>query len=277
MEEQIKEFLSVTFFKNGYGSGCGYGSGYGNGHGNGDGSGDGDGYGCGSGCGYGSGYGYGSGSGSGYGYGSGSGSGYGDGYGDGNGSGYGSGNSYGNGNGSGSSYGSGSGYGNGYGDGYGDGNRGMGGIKIFNSQNVYQIDDIPTIISSIKNNIAKGFILLSDLTLTPCYIVKENNYFSHGSTLKEAFNSLQEKLYQNESLEDRITRFKEKFIDFKAKYPASELFIWHNILTGSCKIGRESFAKDHNINIQTDTFTIYEFIELTKDSYNGGNIKLLLK
>ena len=42
-------------------------------------------------------------------------------------------------------------------------------------------------------------------------------------------------------------------------------------------MGRESFAKDHNINIQTDTFTIYEFIELTKDSYNGENIKLLLK
>ena len=182
MEEQIKEFLSVTFFKDG----------------NGYGSGDGDGYGGGN--------------------------------------------------------------GGGYGNGSGDGSGGIGGIKIFNSQNVYQIDNIPTIISSIRNNIAKGFILLSDLTLTPCYIVKENNYFSHGSTLKEAFRSLQEKLYQNESLEDRIRRFKEKFIDFKAKYPASELFIWHKILTGSCKMGRESFCKSNNIDIQKDKFTIYEFI-----------------
>ena len=198
-----------------------------------------------------------------------------EGYGYGNGSGYGSVSGHGSGNGSGS--GSASGYGNGSLDGseYGYGNGD--GIKIFNNQNVYQIDNIATIISSIRNNIARGFILQSDFTLTPCYIVKQDNYFSHGSTLKGAFESLQEKLYQNASLKERIIKFKNKFVDFKAKYPASELFIWHNILTGSCKMGRESFVKDHNINIQTDTFTIYEFIELTKGSYNGENIKLLLE
>ena len=227
MEEKIKEFLSITFYRNG--SGCGSGSGSGSGNGNG--------------------YGYG------YGYGTGYGTGYGNGYG--NGTGDGTGDKYG--------YGDGSGYVRGY------------GIKTFNNQNVYQIDNLATIISSIRNNIAKGFIVQSDFTLTPCYIVKENNYFSHGATVKEAFQSLQEKLYQNESLEERIIKFKEKFVDFKAKYPASELFTWHNILTGSCRIGRESFVKDHNININTDKFTIYEFIELTKDSYNGDNIKLLLE
>ena len=237
MEEQIKEFLSIPFTIYGYGNGNGNGSGDGNGYGNGDGNGSG----------YGNGDGYGSG--------------------------------YGNGYGNGSGYGDGSGYGSGYGDGYGNGSGdGDGhGIKTFNNQNVYRIDNLATIISSIRNNIAKGFILQSDFTLTPCYIVKENNYFSHGATVKEAFQSLQEKLYQNESLKERIIKFKNKFVDFKAKYPASELFIWHNILTGSCKMGRESFVKDHNINIQTDTFTIYEFIELTKNSYNGRNIKLLLE
>ena len=201
-----------------------------------------------------------------------------DGYRDGSGSGYGGGDGYGCGEG-GYGYGNGNGNGNGDEDGSGDGcGCGSGsGIKIFNNQNVYRIDNIATIISSIRNNIAKGFILQSDFTLTPCYVVKQDNYFSHGLTLKEAFESLQEKLYQNESLEERIIKFKNKFVDFKAKYPASELFIWHNILTGSCKMGRESFVKDHNINIQTDTFTIYEFIELTKGSYNGENIKLLLE
>ena len=245
MEEQIKEFLSIPFTIYGYGNGDGYGDGSGYGNGDGDGYGDG------------SGYGNGDGNGSGRGSGSGYGSGNGDGYGNGN--------------------GSGSGNGNGYGYGSGDGSGNGDGIKIFNNQNVYRIDDITTIISSIRNNIAKGFILQSDFTLTPCYVVKQDNYFSHGSTLKGAFESLQEKLYQNASLKERIIKFKNKFVDFKAKYPASELFIWHNILTGSCKMGRESFVKDHNINIQTDTFTIYEFIELTKNSYNGRNIKLLLE
>ena len=191
--------------------------------------------------------------------------------------GYGYGNGYGSEDGYGYGYGSGNGSGNGDGSGEGSGSGNGDGIKIFNNQNVYQIDNVTTIISSIRNNIARGFILQKDFTLTPCYVVKQDNYFSHGSTLKEAFESLQGKLYQNVSLEERIIKFRNKFTDFNTKYPASELFIWHNILTGSCKMGRESFVKDHNINIQTDTFTIYEFIELTKDSYKGGNIKLLLK
>ena len=227
--------------------------------------------------------------GDGNGYGTSNGKGYGKGYGDGNGNSYGTSNGYGNsygygngygygeGKGKGNGYGYGDGYGEGYGEGYGSGSGSGKGIKIFNSQKVYTIDSIQTIIVSLRNNIAKGFILQNDLTLTPCYIVKQDNYFSHGETLKEAYTSLQEKLYQDHSLEERIAKFKEQFLDFKLSYKASELFIWHNILTGSCKMGRESFAKDKGINLEKDMFSIYEFIELTKNSYEGDNIKALLK
>ena len=242
--EKIKEFLSIrTISKigHGHGSDSGYGSGYGSGTGNGYGNGDGYGYGSGSG--------YGTGSGSGSGNGSGSGSGTGNGYG--NDDGYG--------------YGSGSGYGYYNSD-----------ITKFNGNEVFLIDGVSTIITNIKNNIAIGFILQLDFTLTPCYIVKENNVFSHGTTLREAINSLQEKLYNNYPLKERILKFKEKFKDYSLKYAAEEFFIWHNILTGSCKMGRMSFAKDKNINLETDTFTVYEFINLTKDQYNGANIKALL-
>ena len=189
-------------------------------------------------------------SGYGCGYGSGSGSGDGDGYGSGSGDGYGS------------------GYGSGYGDGYG--------IKSINGNNVYRIDGVPTIIVSVRNNIAKGFILQTDLSLTPCYTVKENNKFAHGNTLREAFEALQEKLYDDSTEEERIERFKEHFVDFSKKYTANELFIWHHILTGNCKAGRESFCRDKGINIEKDTFTIYEFIELTKNSYNGEIIRKIL-
>lgn len=224
------------FIKIGSGDGSGYG----------DGSGDGSGYGSGSGDGYGSGSGDGSGYGDGYGCGDGDGSGYGDGYGD--------------------------GYGFGYGSGYGDGS----GIKSINGNNVYRIDGVPTIIVSVRNNAAKGFILQTDLSLIPCFIVKENNSFAHGNTLREAFESLQEKLYDDSTEEERIERFKEHFVDFSKKYEANELFIWHHILTGSCKTGRESFCRDKGINIEKDTFTIYEFIELTKNSYNGEIIRKIL-
>lgn len=218
-------------------TGSGYGSGYGSGSGDGDGSGYGYGYGDGYGSGYGYGYGNGDGNGDGYGYGDG----YGDGY----------------------------GYGNGYGDGNGDG------VKSVNGNTIYIVDNIPTIITNVKGNIAKGFIFQSDLSLTPCFIVKGNNQFSHGSTLHEAFESLQEKLYDDSTEEERIDKFKENFSDFSKKYSAKELFVWHHILTGSCKAGRESFCRDKGIDVDNDKFTVYEFIELTRNSYGGEVIRKL--
>ena len=176
----------------------------------------------------------------------GDGSGDGDGYGDGDGDGYGS------------------GYGYGYGSGYGYG------VKTFCGRNVYLIDGVQTIIESARGNIAKGHILQNDFSLTPCFVVKENGKFAHGSTLRGAFEALQEKLYDYSTEEERILKFREHFTDFSKKYPARELFVWHHVLTGSCKAGREAFCRDRGIDVDKDEFTVYEFIGLTKDSYGGG-------
>ena len=177
------------------------------------------------------------------------------------------------GDGSGDGCGSGSGSGDGYGDGCG---YGYGyGVKSINGNPIYVVDNIPTIITNVKGNIAKGFILHSDLSLTPCFIVKENNQFSHGNTLHEAFESLQEKLYDDSTEEERILKFKEHFSDFSKKYSAKDLFIWHHVLTGSCKAGREAFCMDKGIDVDNDRFTVYEFIELTKNSYGGDIIRRL--
>lgn len=196
---------------------------------------------------------------------------------------YGSGNGYGDGPSEGSGFdgGTGSGDGNGIGSGYDDG-AGSGysfagtDFKSINGSKIYYIDDTPTVITHVKANIAKGYIVHADLTFTPCFIVKENNCFAHGYTLHDAFQSLQEKLYDDSTEEERIALFKSKFTDYSAKYPAKELFYWHHILTGSCRAGREAFCRDHGINLDKDTFTIYEFVSLTQDSYNGDIIKKLL-
>lgn len=195
--------------------------------------------------------------------------GYGDGYG------YGSGSGYGDGCGHGYGYGYSCGYGSGCGDGYGYGDGCGDGIKSINGNSIYVVDNIPTIITNVKGNIAKGFILHSDLSLTPCFIAKENNQFSHGNTLHEAFEYLREKLYDDSTEEERILKFKEHFSDFSKKYSAKDLFIWHHVLTGSCKAGREAFCKDKGIDVDNDRFTVYEFIELTKNSYGGEIIRKL--
>lgn len=177
------------------------------------------------------------------------------------GSGYGSGDD----SGSGSGDDSGSGYGYGYGDDSGDG------VKEVNGDTVYIVDYVPTIIKSVRDNIAQGFILQRDLTLKPCYIVKEQNMFAHGDTLHDAFTALQEKLYDNSTEEERIEAFRKKFPEYDTLYPNRDLFTYHHVLTGSCRMGRESFCKDKGIDLDGST-TVREFVELTKDSYGGDVI-----
>lgn len=218
------------------------------------------GYGCGDGCGYGTidGYGYVDCSGSGHGYGDGSG----------HGSGHGSG--YGTGRGDGSGYGTRDGYGIGYGNGDGYG------CEMVNKMHVFVIDEIQTVCRSIKGNILSGYILNSDLTMEKCYVIKGNGYFAHGKSIKEARSEIEEKIYRNMDADHAIDEFICKFKHNK-KYPVSEFYKWHNYLTGSCKMGRDMFAKEHGIDIENDTMTPEEFIELTENDFGGRVIKELSK
>ena len=235
MEEiKILEFIS---------SGSGYGYGY---HDNYD-NGSGDGSGCGSGYGYSDSYGDGSGDGSG----SGSGDGYafGDCYGSGYGSGYGD-------------------YdGSGFGDCYGSN------LKSINGKKIYMIDGIAITISHIHGNIAKVTIINRDLTETPCYIVKEGKYFAHGKTIAEAHEALQEKLFYEMPAEKRIAEF-WKCHKKGIKYPTKDFFEWHHKLTRSCLMGRQQFAKDHDVDLDGE-MTVEEFIALTKNAFGGDIIKRL--
>nr|DAK56452.1 MAG TPA: hypothetical protein [Caudoviricetes sp.] len=172
------------------------------------------------------------------------------------------------GHGAGSCDGSGSGSGAGIGCGVGKG------VKELNGDNVHLVDGLQTIIKSVHGNIAQGFILKSDLTLQPCYIVKENNKFAHGGTLHDAFTSLQEKLYDGSTEEERIEAFVKKFPNYDTPYSNRDLFDYHHVLTGSCRMGRESFCKDKGINLDGST-TVREFVSLTKDNYGSETIRKL--
>ena len=156
----------------------------------------------------------------------------------------------------------------GSGDGSGDG------VKDIYSHKVYMVDGIQTIITAVRGNVAQGFILQSDLQLKPCFIVKENNKFAHGGTLHDAFTSLQEKLYDDSTEEERIEAFKQKFPFYEKKYDNRDLFAFHHVLTGSCRMGRESFVADQGLSLDGKT-TVRKFVELTKNAYGGDIIKQL--
>jgi hypothetical protein len=172
------------------------------------------------------------------------------------------------------SSGSGSGYGYGDGDGSGDGS----GIKSIGKKFVDYIDGVPTIIHSHRGNLAKGVIVnLADFTETETWVVKQNDTYAHGKTAREATRALEEKLIAMMSVDERIAEFRRIGHSQNKKYPARHFFEWHGKLTGSCESGRIAFAKSRNIDIDHDTMTVKEFIDLTKDAFGSEVIARLAK
>ena len=215
----------------------GYSYGYGDGHGHGSGAGDGSGFGDGSG--YGSDFGAGDGSGSGYGFG----------------------------------YGAGDGYGAGAGDGAGDGS---GDISTYEGNIVDYIDGVPTIITRIHNNIAKGYVIKRDMTLEACYVAKVGNSFAHGETTKDAVADAEAKEMERMPVEERIEKFIEKFGSLDSEHTGKEFYDWHHILTGSCRMGRDEFCKDNYIDLDKK-YTVGYFLSITKNAYGGSVIDKILE
>ena len=182
--------------------------------------------------------------------------------------------------------------GNGYGEGSGVGSGDIGGsgigyalwtikhtgyedIKVVNGMIIHIIDYIPTLIDSVHGNFAKGYIFEFDLSIKPCYIAKYCNCFAHGETLEDAFIDAREKYEESLPIEERIARFNVQYPNRNKKVPANELFKWHHILTGSCLMGRKQFCKERGIDYENGEYSVNEFIQLTKNAYNGYIIRQL--
>ena len=212
---------------------------------------------------------------SGYGYDEGSGYGYGPGCGGSSENGYGYGSTeygygpvdYGYGSGDGTGYDYKLGYGYGYGFGFGD-------IKALNGNIVDCIDDVPTIITQVRGNIACGYIVKNNLTLVPCYIAKVGNSFAHGKTLKEAVADAKAKKIKKLPIEERIEKFKEVFGSLDSEHTGKKFYDWHHFLTGSCKMGRDGFCKSHDIDLEKK-YTVKYFLDITENTYGGDIIKLI--
>ena len=217
---------------------------------------------------------------------SGSGDGMGSGMGSGSGSDDGSGGGMGSDSRSGSGWGLGTGVGMGDGDGEGEGEgTGLGegsGWSWGSSRDilnilgcpVYIIDRIPTLLYSVHGSLARGAILHDDLTLSPCFVYRQDNAFAHGRTPREAREEAMEKVFDNMSEDERIHAFVKEHKKAEA-YSNLDFFEWHHRLTGSCRLGREAFAREHGIDVENGSMTTEEFIRLTENAYGGRIIRKL--
>lgn len=166
-------------------------------------------------------------------------------------------------------FGSDDGLGYGSGGGYGE----LFSLGAYCGSKVYNIDDVPTLIDVVFGSYAKGRILMDDMTTRVCYIARDGNTFAHGYTLHKAQQALTDKLFDDMSVEDRITAFLDTH-NLTDAYPNRDLFDWHHKLTGSCLAGRNAFVANHGIDMDGST-TVTEFIALCEHDYGRDVIKLL--
>ena len=90
----------------------------------------------------------------------------------------------------------------------------------------------------------------------------------------EAVAAVAIKEFEDMPEEERIAEF-WKCHESGVKYPARDLYDWHHRLTGSCEMGRHTFAAEHGIDLNSDMFTVAEFVELCGKSYGGEIIRKL--
>ena len=188
---------------------------------------------------------------------------------------------YDNGSGFGGGYGSGFSNGSGQGDGVGSGDGSVSGdgfgcgrsdIHALNGNVVDYIDNVPTIITQIHSNVARGYIINDDLTLQSCYIAKVGSFFAHGKTLKDAIVDAEAKETEKLPIEKQIEKFIEVFGSLDSEHIGKKFYDWHHILTGSCKMGRDEFCKSHSIDL-TQKYSVRYFLDITEKSYGGDVIK----
>jgi hypothetical protein len=130
---------------------------------------------------------------------------------------------------------------------------------------MHEIDGVRTGISRIRHGVAEGFIINTDLTLSPCFVAKVNGCFAHGETASEAMRDANSKAFGLLPIEDRISAFLGQF-SASGKYTAAQLSEWHGRLTGSCSMGRQSFMNNRGIN-PSDKLTLNEFLTLADNQY----------
>ena len=162
---------------------------------------------------------------------------------------------------------------NGAGAGYGDGDGD--GIEEFNDHKVYSIDGVPTCITQVKGDIARGFTIKYNSIMVPCFIARFDGFFAHGKTPHSAMRDAQEKAIKAKPMSERIADITKTHPDPDKEVECAELFSLHHILTGSCEFGRRQFCERHGIDVETDKMTMRRFCEMTRCEYGGEAIKAL--
>jgi hypothetical protein len=83
------------------------------------------------------------------------------------------------------------------------------------------------------------------------------------------------KLCEDMTENERIEKFWSEH-NRTDKYTGHDFWRWHNLLTGSCEMGRNQFVSDNELDLDKE-YTVAEFVETCKNAYGSRIIRRLLE
>ena len=161
------------------------------------------------------------------------------------------------------------------GDGYGAGYKAIpeaynSGIKSFNGNPVYVINDYSLYFTHIHEPWASAKIIKNDLTTQDFYVGKIHNHIVVASSIREALDELRDKIRQTHNNDyDIALAFFYAHPDYEKQYDWEEMLFWHSLSKFSCQQGRQRFSQNANKKAGS-TASPKELIKLMKNSRAVG-------
>lgn len=150
------------------------------------------------------------------------------------------------------------------------------GIKSFNGQTVYYINNQPVIIHSLhQEQYARVSIINNDLTLSESYLARIEDIIDTGSNLHDAYKEVYLKSVKEKDEDERIQTFIELYPDPESEILGLDFMKWHNVLTDACKSGQLRFIESQNLDVNKK-YSIKFLVKLTRRAYNPAVMQKII-
>ena len=150
------------------------------------------------------------------------------------------------------------------------------GIKSFNGQTVYYINNNPVIIHSLhQEQYARVSTINLDLTLSESYLARIGEIIDTGENLHEAYKEVYLKSIKEKEEDERIQTFIDLYPNPDKEILGLDFMKWHSVLTDACLDGQLKFIKNNNLDTNKK-YSIKFLVKLTRRAFNPSVMQKII-
>ena len=150
------------------------------------------------------------------------------------------------------------------------------GIKYFNGEKVYYVNNQPIIIHSLhKDSLARISIINNDLTLTEKYLARIDELFETGNDLHKAYKEVFWDSLMEKSVDERIDIFIDLYPDPNVEILGYDFMKWHMVLANACLDGSLKYVERNNLSLDKN-YSVKFLLKFVRKAFNPEVIKKIL-